>query len=131
MKLVIKSFESNKENLFIDTSHPDYRWIKKHYNDPSVSDKEREVVDFDDSFVNVKVGKHKLKHIVPNIFPEQAMETIAIVGKPKGKDFIVDNLVHCQFMYDVPNEYEIIGVVDKISIEYNDDGVLVLMQKKL
>ncbi len=131
MKLVIKSFESNKENLFIDTSHPDYIWIKKHYNDPSVSDKEREDVDFDDSIINVVVGKHTLKYITPNVFPEQPMETIAIVGKPEGKDFIVDKLVHCRFMYSKHDEYEILGEVERKNIKYNDDGVLVLMQKKL
>ncbi len=131
MKTNIKSFETNKENIFIDTSHPDYRWIKKHYNDQDVSDREREYVDFDDSFINVNVGKHTVKHIAPNVFPKKATETIALVGKSKGKDFIIDKLVLCRFMFDEPNEYEIIGVVDKNRIEYNNDGVLVLMQKKL
>ena len=131
MKLIIKSFETNKENLFIDTNHPDYKWIKKHYNDPDVSDSEREWVDFDDSFINVKVGKHSVKYIASNIFPNQATETIAIVGKSKGKDFIVDKLVHCRFMYDGPNTYEIIGLVVKENTEFNNDGVMVLKQNKL
>lgn len=131
MKLKIKSFETNKENLFVDTNKPDYKWIKKHYNDPDVSDHERDFVDFDDSFVDVKIGKHTLKHIAPNVFPNKATESIAIVGKPKGKDFIVDKLVHCRFMYYEPNEYEILGEVNKKNTKYNKDGALVLKQKKL
>jgi len=131
MKLIIKSFETNKENLFIDTNHPDYKWLKKHYNDPDVSDSEREWADFDDSFIDVKVGKHSVKYIAPNTFPKQATETIAIVGKSKGKDFIVDRLVHCRFMYDGSNTYEIIDLIDKDQTEFNKDGVLVLKQKKL
>ena len=101
MKHKIKSFETNKENLFIEPNHPDFKWIRKHYNDPDVSDGEREFVDFDDSFVNVKVGKHTLKHIAPSVFPEKVIETIAIVGKSKWKDFIIDKLVQCRFMYYV------------------------------
>ena len=131
MKHIIKLFVTNKENIFIDTSHQDYKWIKKHYNDPDVSDSEREWVDFDDSFVDLKIGKHKIKHIVPNVFPENAIETIAIVGKSKGEDFIVNKLVQCRFMYDEPNEYEILGEVDRKYTEYNKDGVIVLKQKKL
>lgn len=131
MKPIIKSFETNKENLFIDANHSDYKWIKKHYNDPDVSDSEREWADFDDSFIYVKVGKHSVKYIAPNTFPNQATETIAIVGKSKGKDFIVDKLVYCRFMYDGPNAYEIIGLVDKDKTEFNKDGVIVLKQKKL
>lgn len=131
MKLTIKSFETNKENLFVDTNNPDYKWIKKHYNDPDVSDHERDFVDFDDSFVDVKIGKHTLNRIAPNVFPEKAVETIAIVGKSEGEDFIVDKLVHCRFMYDEPNEYEILGEVDKKYTEYSKDGVIVLKQKKL
>jgi len=131
MKHKIKSFEINKENLFIDINHPDYKWIKKHYNDPDVSDSEREWVDFDDSFINVKVGKHKVKNIAPNVFPKQASETIAVVGKSKGKDFVVDKLVLCRFMYDGPNTYEIISVVDKDRTEFNKAGALVLKQKEI
>lgn len=51
MKLKIKSLETNKQNLFIDTNHADYKWMKKHYNDPDFSDSEREWQDFDDSFI--------------------------------------------------------------------------------
>jgi hypothetical protein len=130
MKLIIKSFETNKENIFIDTNHPDNKWIKKHYNDPDVSDGEREFVDFDDSFVKVKVGKHKIKHIAPNVFPKHSTETIAIVGESKGKDFIIDKLVQCRFMYDEPDEYEILGEVDRKNTEYSKDGVIVFKQKK-
>lgn len=131
MKLLIKSFEANKENLFINVNHQDYKWLKKHYNDPDVSDSEREWVDFDDSFIDVIVGKHSVKYIAPNTFPKQATETVAIVGKPKGKDFIVDKLVHCRFMYSEPNEYEILGEVDRKNTEYNKDGAIVLKKKKL
>jgi len=131
MKLIIKSFETNKENLFIDANHSDYKWIKKHYNDPDVSDSEREWADFDDSFIYVKVGKHSVKYIAPNAFPDHPIETIAIVGKEKGKDFIVDRLVHCRFMYKGLNTYEILGVVDRKNTEENKDGVIVLKQKKL
>ena len=131
MILKIKSFETNKENLFIDTTHPDYKWIKRHYNDPDVSDSEREFVDFDDSFVNVNIGIHRLIHIAPNVFPDHPIETIAVVGKPKGKDFIVDKLVHCRFMYSRPDEYEILGEVGRRNIIYNKDGVIVFKQKKL
>ena len=131
MKLIIKSFETNKENLFIDTNHPDYKWIKKHYNDPDVSDSEREWVDFDDSFIDVKVGKHSVKYIAPNTFPKQTTETIAIVGRSKGKDFIVDQLVHCRFMYNNPNEYEILGKVEKKSTKLVKRGYTILKQKKL
>jgi len=131
MKLVIKSFESNKENLFIDTNHPDYRWIKKHYNDQDVSDREREYVDFNDSFVDVKIGKYTVKYIAPNVFPKHLIETIAIVGKSKEDDFIVDKLVHCRFMYGKHDEYEILGEVERKNIKYNDNGVIVLKQQKL
>jgi hypothetical protein len=131
MEFKIKSFETNKENLFIEINHHDYKWIKEHYNDPGVSDSEREFVDFNDSFVNAKVGIHKIKHVAPNIFPKQATETIVIVGKAKGKNFIVDKLVQCRFMYDEPNEYEILGEVDRKYTEYNKDGVIVFKQKKL
>lgn len=131
MKLIIKSFETNKENLFIDTNHPDYKWIKKHYNDPDVSDSEREWADFDNSFIDVKVGIHSIKFIAPNTFPKQATETIAIVGKSKGKDFIVEKLVQCRFMYSKPDEYEILGEVDGKNTKYNKDGAIVLKQKKL
>jgi hypothetical protein len=131
MKLVIKSFETNKENLFININHPDYKWIKNNYNDPDVSDGEREFVDFYDSFINVSTGKHKLAYIAPNVFPKNETETIAIVGKPKGKDFVVDRLVHCRFMYDEPNEYEILGEIYRENTEYNKDGAIVLKQKKL
>lgn len=131
MKLIIKSFEANKENLFINVNHQDYKWLKKHYNDPDVSDSEREWVDFDDSFIDVIVGKHSVKYIAPNTFPTQATETVAIVGKPKGKDFIVDKYVHCRFMYNEPNEYEILGEVDRKNTEYNKDGAIVLKQMKL
>jgi hypothetical protein len=131
MELVIKQFQTNTENLFIETNHPDYKWIKNHYNDPSVSDSEREFADFDDSFIDVKVGKHKLKYIAPNVFPKHATETIAVVGKAKGKDFIVDKLVLCRFMYDGPNSYEIIGVAYKDRAEFNKEGTLVLKKKKI
>ncbi len=131
MKTYIKSFETNRENMFIDTSHQDYNWIKKHYNDQNVSDRERESVDFDDSFINVNIGKHTVKHIAPNVFPKNATETIALVGKSKGKDFIIHKLVLCRFMFDEPNEYEIIGIVDKDRTEFNSAGVLVLKNKKL
>lgn len=131
MKHKIKSFETNKENLFINTNHPDYKWIKKHYNDPDVSDSEREWADFDDSIIDVKVGKHSVKYIAPNTFPEQATETIAIVGKAKGKDFKVDKLVLCKFMFDGPDSYEVLGVVKKENTEFNKDGVLVLKQIEL
>ncbi|MBV6419630.1 MAG: hypothetical protein DAHOPDDO_00853 [Ignavibacteriaceae bacterium] len=131
MKLIIKSFETNKENLFINKHNPDYKWIKKNYTDPDISDEEREFVDFYDSFINVKIGKHKLTYIAPNVFPKNETETIAIVGKPKGKDFIVDKLVNCRFMYDEPNEYEILGEVDRKNTEYNKDGAIVLKQKKI
>jgi hypothetical protein len=131
MKTKIKSFETNKENLFINTNHPDYKWIKKHYNDPDVSDSEREWADFDDSIIDVKVGKHSVKYIAPNTFPEQATETIAIVGKAKGKDFKVDKLVLCKFMFDGPDSYEVLGVVKKENTEFNKDGVLVLKQIEL
>ena len=130
-KIKIKSFQVGEQNLFIDTNHPDYKWIKKHYNDPDVSDSEREWADFDDSFTDVKVGKHLVKYIAPNTFPKQAIETIAIVSKSKGKDLIVDKLVQCRFMYDGLNTYEIIGLVDKDKTEFNKDGVIVLKQKKL
>lgn len=131
MKLIIKFFETNKENLFIDANHLDYKWIKKHYNDPDVSDSEREWADFDDSIIDVKVGKHSVKYIAPNTFPKQATETIALVGKAKGDDFIIYKLVRCKFMYDSPDSYEILGVVKKENTEFNKDGVLVLKQKKL
>lgn len=131
MKTKIKSFETNKENLFIEPNHPDFKWIRKHYNDTDVSDGEREFVDFNDSFANVKVGKHKIKHIAGNVFPDHPIETIAIVGKPKGKDFIIDKLVYCRFMYGGSNEYEILGEVDRNNTEYNKDGVIVFKQKKI
>ena len=131
MKLKIKPTDIiKKENLLIDTNHPDYKWAKKHYNDSDVADSEREFVDFDDSFVNVSVGKHTLKHITPNVFPDHPTETIAIVGKSKGEYFDVDRLVHCRFMYSKPNEYEIIGEIDRKDIEFNKDGVIVFKANK-
>jgi hypothetical protein len=130
MKLKVKTTDViKKENLFIDTNHPDYKWLKKHYNDADVSAGEREFVDFDDSFVNVSVGKHTLKYIAPNVFPDYPTETIAIVGKAKRKEFIADRLVHCRFMYDGPNTYEIIGLVDKDKTEFNKDGVIVFKKQ--
>lgn len=130
-KIKAKPFETNKQNLFINSNHPDYKWMKKHYNDPDVSDSEREWQDFDDSFIYVKIGKHSLKYIIPNVFPEHPTETIALVGKAKGDDFIIDKLVRCKFMYDSPDIYEILGVVKKENTEFNKDGVLVLKQKEL
>ena len=53
------------------------------------------------------------------------------MGKSKWKDFIIDKLVQCRFMYYEPNEYEILGKVDTKYTEYNKDGVIVLKQKKL
>ena len=79
----------------------------------------------------MKVGKHKIKHIAGNVFPDHPIETIAIVGKPKGKDFIIDKLVYCRFMYGGSNEYEILGEVDRNNTEYNKDGVIVFKQKKI
>lgn len=131
MKLEMQYFESNKENLFIDENNPDYKWLKNHYNDADVSAGEREFVDFDDSFIKVAIGKHKLKYIVANVFPKHATETIAIVGKSEGKNFIVDKLVYCRFKYISPDEYEILGVVKKENTEFNKDDVLVLKQKGL
>ncbi len=123
--------EVNKQNLFIDTNHPDYKWLKKHYNDPNVSDGEREWVDFDDSIINTAIGKYQLKHIAPNVLPEHKLETIALVGKAKKKDFDVEKLVLCRFLYDGSGTYEVVGVVNKNDTEFNKDGVLVLKQKKL
>lgn len=131
MKIEVKPPDLlKKANLFIDTNHPDYKWLKKHYNDPDVSDREREGSDFDDSFVNVSVGNHALKYITPNVFPDHPTETIAIVGKSKGKKFIIDKLVNCRFMYSKPNEYEILGEVDKKDTEFNEDGVIIIKSKK-
>lgn len=132
MKLEVKPPDLlKKENLFIDTNHREYKWAKKHYNDPDVSDSEREWVDFEESFANVSVGKHTLKYIAPNVFPEHPTETIAIVGKAKTrKEFNVDRLVHCRFMYSKPNEYEILGEVDRKDTEFNEDGIIVMKSKK-
>jgi len=123
--------EVYKQNLFIDTNHVDYKWLKKHYNDPNVSDGEREWVDFDDSIINTAMGKYQLKQFAPNVLPENKLETIALVGNAKKKDFDVEKLVLCRFLYDGPGTYEVVGMVNKNDTEFNKDGVLVLKQKKL
>jgi hypothetical protein len=129
----INSLDVNVENLIIDTNDPEYKWGKKHYNDPGIFDEEREWVDFDDSFINVKVGKHTLQYIPLHEFIEQPMETIVIVGKDieEKDEFIVDKLVLCKFFYDGLDTYEIVGTVNKDDTIENKDGVIVLKAKKL
>ena len=133
MKIDLKLFQIGMENLFIDTNLAEYKWMKKNYK--KLSDSEREWQDFDDSFVNVSIGKHTLKNIAPNVMPEQPIETLVLVGKGKGKTFNVENIVLTRFLFDGPGTYEIIGTVNKDEItevqNKNKKKVFILKMKKI
>jgi hypothetical protein len=117
------------KNLAIDINNPDYKSMKKQYNNKDFPRLLRERIDFFDNIISGVAGKYKLNSTFTNLLPKQKLETIVIIGKNQKKDFVLNKLVLCRFLYQGPNTYEVVRVVNEDDVKLNKNGFLILKQK--